>query len=538
MLVIALATPSYAQEGGWHKTYSTMASDTLYFSDNGAWQGSWFVRTEFNGARGDTVIWGKGGFNVPFDGTLKFNVRNNLDSTLGIFNIELHHLDTTIYILGGGFIFPDSVWSPYWLDHTQWTGTISRIDSISIVELYHPFIASVGPFRGDFDNFRVIINGQDVLFYDGGDTGSLTGTVYADQNQNGLRENGEPALGNWKVYLNGTAVDSTTTATDGSYRFTKVPRGTATLSLGSKTCWTQTSPSTPETSVTINTANLDVGNVDFGIFCPGVQFVHVNKGWNLVSVPRKPADFSRVALFPSAISRAFAYLPNSGYHAKDTLNNCYGYWLKFANSQDVPITGDSVTADTIAVAAGWNLVGSLSVALELGSVIGLPASMSTSQLFAYQQGRYVPATTLEPGQGYWIKVSEPGSLLLNASPQQTPAAHYLKVVATSELPPPPPGGYAEPPPPPVVPQEFALHQNYPNPFNPTTVIEYRVQSTELVSLRVYSVLGQEVATLANAVQPAGDYSVTFDATKLPSGVYFYQLRIDGAVAVKKLTVIK
>ena len=75
-----------------------------------------------------------------------------------------------------------------------------------------------------------------------------------------------------------------------------------------------------------------------------------------------------------------------------------------------------------------------------------------------------------------------------------------------------------------VPKDFVLHQNYPNPFNPTTAIEFSVPDPSIVTLKVYNVLGQEVAALLNhESMDDGEQAVEFDASKLASGVYFYRL---------------
>ncbi len=88
------------------------------------------------------------------------------------------------------------------------------------------------------------------------------------------------------------------------------------------------------------------------------------------------------------------------------------------------------------------------------------------------------------------------------------------------------------------PQNYMLAQNYPNPFNPTTVISYQLSAVSNVSLKVYDILGREVATLVNEKQNAGSYSVTFDGSRLASGVYFYKLAAGNFVSVKKLVVLK
>jgi hypothetical protein len=90
----------------------------------------------------------------------------------------------------------------------------------------------------------------------------------------------------------------------------------------------------------------------------------------------------------------------------------------------------------------------------------------------------------------------------------------------------------------VEPTKFALTQNYPNPFNPTTTISYSLKSTGNVSLKVYDILGKEVAVLAEGVQNAGNHDVRFFASNLASGVYFYRLVSPAGTLVKKMMLMK
>ncbi len=90
----------------------------------------------------------------------------------------------------------------------------------------------------------------------------------------------------------------------------------------------------------------------------------------------------------------------------------------------------------------------------------------------------------------------------------------------------------------AMPKEFFLAQNYPNPFNPVTVISYSLPIASNVSLTVYNTLGQKVAVLENNFKQAGTYKVSFDASKLSSGVYIYTLRAGKFVASKKLVLLK
>ena len=88
------------------------------------------------------------------------------------------------------------------------------------------------------------------------------------------------------------------------------------------------------------------------------------------------------------------------------------------------------------------------------------------------------------------------------------------------------------------PNEFHLLQNYPNPFNPTTTIRYDIKTKDNVELKVFDLLGREIATLVNENQTPGTYEVVFDATSLPSGVYFYQLKAGNFVETRKMVLIK
>ena len=88
------------------------------------------------------------------------------------------------------------------------------------------------------------------------------------------------------------------------------------------------------------------------------------------------------------------------------------------------------------------------------------------------------------------------------------------------------------------PNKFTLNQNYPNPFNPTTTIKYLIPKLSFVTIKVYDVLGNEIATFVNEEKPMGSYEIEFNATGLPSGIYFYQLKTEGYVETKKMVLMK
>jgi hypothetical protein len=89
-----------------------------------------------------------------------------------------------------------------------------------------------------------------------------------------------------------------------------------------------------------------------------------------------------------------------------------------------------------------------------------------------------------------------------------------------------------------VPESYHLAQNFPNPFNPTTRINYSIPTGGIVSLKVFNLVGQEVATVFDGFQPAGNYTVTFDATGLASGVYLYQLQANNFLDTKRFVLLR
>ena len=87
-------------------------------------------------------------------------------------------------------------------------------------------------------------------------------------------------------------------------------------------------------------------------------------------------------------------------------------------------------------------------------------------------------------------------------------------------------------------KSYSLSQNYPNPFNPTTTIKYSIPKLSFVTIKIYDVLGSEVATLVNEEKPVGNYELTWNAAKLSSGVYFYQLKAGNYVETKKMILMR
>ena len=263
-----------------------------------------------------------------------------------------------------------------------------------------------------------------------------------------------------------------------------------------------------------------------------VSIVH-RSGWNLVSTPEVPSNDSVKVLFPDAVSKAFSYT-SGGYQISSTMTPGVGYWLKFPTSTGDSITGTVFPKDSVPVIQGWNLIGSISQPIYVGSITSNPPGMITSRLFGYS-GSYVIADSIRPGSAYWVKTNQAGKLFLASSGLMS-ASNRIKITPTPELPPAPPnekaaGGRD-------IPIAFSLDHNYPNPFNPTTVLRYALPTASRVRLSIYNVLGQLVTTLVDRDEDAGYKQIRWSASAATSGVYFYRLQAGKFSDVKKMMLVK
>ncbi len=254
-------------------------------------------------------------------------------------------------------------------------------------------------------------------------------------------------------------------------------------------------------------------------------------GWGMYSVPVKLSDPLKNHVFINP-SNAFTYL-NGRYEIQDTIHEGVGYWLKLVDDYLHVVWGPQTFLDTVDVVEGWNMIGSISVPIPTSSITSDPPGITTSDFFGYS-GSYVISDTIYPVNGYWVKVNQPGLLILSStSPLQTFAR--IRIVPTSELPPPPPSEKMEIN---EIPKEFSLSEAYPNPFNPSTVIRYQLPVNSWVTLKIYNLLGQEVATLVDEFQDAGFKSVEWKPHDVASGLFFYKLSAERFIQVKKMLLIR
>jgi len=153
--------------------------------------------------------------------------------------------------------------------------------------------------------------------------------------------------------------------------------------------------------------------------------------WNLISVPLIVQSYARPNLFPFAISSAFAY--EGRYITRDTLERGRGYWLKLGSGRAFEYEGLAVdTLDTISVRQKWNMVGSVSVPLPVSKISSTPPNIIASNFLRYAKDTgYIPASILQPGAGYWVKVDTNGQLIFSPSvilPMQSPLEKSLQVL--------------------------------------------------------------------------------------------------------------
>jgi len=188
--------------------------------------------------------------------------------------------------------------------------------------------------------------------------------------------------------------------------------------------------------------------------------------------------------------------------------------LYFSLLPEHPSPGDTLT---LRVFCGWPISDTLRVQFSRAG-----HQLSSTVLVDMDTSRNVEFRGTFPTQGW-----SAGAISIQLSAGSYSNTYWFELGTVSAVP-------VQPP----VPETFRLFQNYPNPFNPATTIRYSVPGTQYVSLKIYDVLGREVATLVNGVKQPGYYAVTWDASGYSSGVYFYRLMTHDQGVARKLMLMK
>jgi hypothetical protein len=373
--------------------------------------------------------------------------------------------------------------------------------------------------------------------------------------------------------------------------------------------------------------------------------VNVSNKWNMLSIPGNHPDGDAPDnwwTYRDTLANVFRY--HNGYQVVDTLKVGVGYWVKHSGAR-IYNTGDEWPASGILIVphvlidglAGWNLIGGYELSVTAANVTTIPPGLQSGPIYKYSGG-YQVATTLDPGYGYWMKLTGAGQIIIPETlARGTKPVEYFpddwgKIILTDatgidytlyavksekdlsqyELPPAPPAGmfdirfnsgriaedlntdikaiemrgieypvtikvegmsvkfqdetgekvFTTLSPGEVltisdnsvnilkvsnevffIAKNYSLEQNYPNPFNPSTKIKFAIPGQAhndniVVTLKVFDVLGNEVATLVNEEKPAGEYEVEFNGSSLSSGIYFYQLKTGEFIQTRKMILLK
>ena len=162
------------------------------------------------------------------------------------------------------------------------------------------------------------------------------------------------------------------------------------------------------------------GASNSGDLSPTTSTYSYGNAWNMISIPAGGETFLKNQIFPAGISNAYGYGP-SGYYTKDSLEPGNGYWVKFGAAGTFDVTGFALAAESVRVRSGWNLIGSISGADAVSSIMSDPPAIITSQAFQYSSG-YKIADSILPGRGYWLKTNRAGTIYLAVSSPSADAA--------------------------------------------------------------------------------------------------------------------
>lgn len=296
--------------------------------------------------------------------------------------------------------------------------------------------------------------------------------------------------------------------------------------------------------------------------------IDVRGGWNMIGGPARSIPADAVGSIPDGIvsSRFFGY--TGSYQVALGIEPGAGYWVKTSQAGKLILTpGRSSLSRPPAGDPRPEAISTLTFtspegrkqALRFSSVPVDDRALSGSDLPPVPPPggfdvRYASQRFLESGGGkdgeFPIAISSPGyPLNVSWNVQPGHGALFLRIGETMVALAPGSGSIVLADPSlkatlvfrageQAVPAKFSLGQNYPNPFNPVTRIQFSVASPQLVTLRVFDVLGREVTTLVNEAKPPGEYSVEWDAANRPSGVYYYRMTAGAFTETRKLAVIR
>jgi hypothetical protein len=383
----------------------------------------------------------------------------------------------------------------------------------------------------------------------------IQGRVFHDTNADSIFYN-EVGVNNRKIFLTGTHSDSATTSNDGLYFFYDVPPGEYIISLPPDSLWFLSYPATQHYQLTLDTAEFALRN-DFGIFTYGSIEGYVFQDYNSNGIRDNNEPF---------LGDQWIYL--GGLQQDSLLTDMYGSFVfrnLFPGNYFVcPIMETAITTsdDTLFTQLhSQELIYGLGFGIfEYSSVSGIffndrdsNGIRSTNEeglanwrviifndtwkdtVYSDSSGFYSFDSLRHPQyrvagelkQSWRRTVPVLGYYTINISPGVSTENKDFGMFQRS-------AGISEN----DKPLEFSLVQNYPNPFNPATKIEYSLAQQTFVTLKIYTILGEEIATLVHNEQPAGKYAIEWNARDVASGLYFYRMQAGNFLATRKLIIQK
>ena len=283
-------------------------------------------------------------------------------------------------------------------------------------------------------------------------------------------------------------------------------------------------------------------------------------GWNLIGGYENIVQTSSLTTIPSGLINSPVYSYSNGYQIVDNLIPGHGYWIKLSANGSIDLSGtssfkpnnyfpddagriiftDSKTRTYTLYAVNKNMdlsfydlppkppAGRFDIRYSSNRIAECLINVKTIEL----SGVNYPVNVKSYGITLNLEINDSKNnlIILNPGDEVTINSVRDNKISISGL---------------LQIKEFSLSQNYPNPFNPTTTIKYTIPnviSTKgrnlFVTLKVYDVLGNEVATLVNEEKPAGSYAAKFNGSRLASGIYFYQIKAGDYTTTKKLILLK
>jgi hypothetical protein len=245
------------------------------------------------------------------------------------------------------------------------------------------------------------------------DVPKIKGGLFFDQDQDRVRDAGEPPVAGWRITLNGPANDTVLTDSAGSFSFNALPLGNYTVTLQQKSGWSRTLPAAAYTySIGVDSVDQTTTS-DFGIYSATAFGFTAVRNWNIISVPVTVSDLSVDNVFPLGVTTAYAF--HAEYLQRDVLENGEGYWIKFNTGHTVWLSGTPRQTDTTTVSQGWNFLGSVSSPVAVSNLRSIPPGILSPYVYGYDRGSFL-SDTIYPGKGYWISTTQAGKVIISTVP--------------------------------------------------------------------------------------------------------------------------